>query len=85
MLTLFIWIIVVLLVYRLWKFFHWFFFINLDKNGKDPSENFINNFFNRLYNNQAKYVEDQIYKNETPKQREQRLKKRDLILKEAKK
>jgi type IV secretory pathway VirB4 component len=50
---------------------HWFLFVNVDEKGQDPVERFINNLFNRIYDQQEKMIMDNIRKKMTPEQRKE--------------
>lgn len=64
-----LWILILWVLYRFWKFMHWFLFVNVDEKGQDPVERFINNFFNRIYAQQEKMIMNNIRKKMTPEER----------------
>jgi hypothetical protein len=70
MLGIFVLILIVWALYKLWKFGHWFFFVNVDENGQDPIGRWINNFFDRIYAQQEKFMMDDIRRRMTPEERE---------------
>ncbi len=76
-------IIVIYLIYKIWQFGHWFFFVNVDDKGRDLIGIWIDNVFNRIYENQSNYINDQMYRDETPSQIEERLKRSEDLRKSA--
>jgi len=69
--TFLLWVVILWLAYRFWKFMHWFLWVNVDEKGQDPVERFINNVFNRIYAKQEKMIMDNIRSKMTPKEKKE--------------